>query len=77
MENKYNTLVISRESYRTDGEFKIAIGEAILMLQKNDYIIEIPRREGDMVIIHYNYANPEFGTPMPVWLTSEEEAKLW
>ena len=33
--------------------------------------------EGNMVIIHYNYAAPEFGTPIPIWLTSEEEEKLW
>lgn len=75
MENRYNTLVISREYYRTDDEFNLAIGEAISMLQKNDYVIEIPRREGNMVIIHYNYAAPEFGTPIPIWLTSEEEEK--
>ena len=77
MENKYNTLVIDRDSYRTDDEFKNAIGETILMLQKNDYLMEIPRREGNMVIIHYNYAAPEFGTPIPIWLTSEEEEKIW
>ena len=75
MENRYNTLIISREYYRTDDEFNLAIGEAISMLQKNDYLMEIPRREGNMVIIHYNYPAPEFGTPIPIWLTSEEEEK--
>ena len=39
MENRYNTLIISREYYRTDDEFNLAIGEAISMLQKNDYLM--------------------------------------
>ena len=43
------------------------------MLQQNDYTIEIPRRECDLTIIHYNYADPQMGTPLPIWLTPEEE----
>lgn len=72
-EKRYNTLTLSANHYRTREEYYTAIGRAIDMLQQNDYTIEIPRRECDLTIIHYNYADPQMGTPLPIWLTPEEE----
>lgn len=73
MENRYNTLCIARHNFTTEDEYLLTIGKAIDMLQQNDYTIEIPRRECAITIIHYNYADPQMGTPMPYWLNPEEE----
>lgn len=73
---KYNSLVIGRNNYRTEDEYLLAIGSAIDMLQKNDYTIEIPRRECNLTIIHYNSGDPQMGTPLPIWLTPEEEESV-
>lgn len=73
MENRYNTLVIDRKSYFSEEDYFQAIGNAIDMLQKNDYTIVIPRKECNFTMLEYNYADPQMGTAMPVWLTPEEE----
>lgn len=75
-ERRYNTLVIARDNYRTEDAYLLAIGKAIDMLQQNDYTIEIPRKECNITIIHYNSGDPQMGTPMPVWLTPEEEESV-
>lgn len=72
-EKRYNTLTLSANHYQTREDYYTAIGRAITILQENDYTIEIPRRECDLTIIHYNYGDPQMGTPLPVWLTPEEE----
>ena len=72
-EKRYNTLVLSADNYRTREEYYTAIGRTITILQENDYTIEIPRRECDITIIHYNSGDPQMGTPLPIWLTPEEE----
>lgn len=72
-ERRYNALVLSADHYRTREEYYTAIGRTISILQENDYVIEIPRRECDITIIHYNCGDPQMGTALPVWLTPEEE----
>lgn len=73
MNKRYESICITRKAYRTDADYKAAIGELITLLQQNDYTIVITRREFDAVLIQYNYADPQMGTPLPVWLTPEEE----
>lgn len=75
-ERRYNALVLSADYYRTKEEYYTAIGRTISILQENDYVIEIPRRECDITIIHYNCGDPQMGTPLPVWLTPEEEETI-
>lgn len=76
MENRYNTVVIHREKYRTEDEYFQAIGAMIDMLQKNDYTVVIPRRECNFTMLDFNYADPQMGSPLPVWLTPEEEEQI-
>lgn len=75
-ERRYNTLVLSADHYRTKEEYYTAIGRIISILQENDYVIEIPRRECDITIINYNCGDPQMGTALPVWLTPEEEETI-
>lgn len=76
MENRYNTLIINRKTYYSEEDYFQAIGNAINMLQKNDYTIVIPRRECDFTMLEYNYGDPQMGTAMPIWLTPEEEESV-
>lgn len=76
-EGKYNTLIINEKNY-TNGytvnndAYQKAIGEAILMLMQNDYIAVVKQECGDFTIIEYQYANQEYGTAYPYWLSYEE-----
>lgn len=75
--NKVNELVICKKDFESKGEFENAVRDAVMMLLNLDYIMtvkyDLRDKEMGIVVIHYNYANEEFGDRLPVWLLPEEE----
>lgn len=72
--NKVNSLVICRDNYKTNEEFKNVIRDSIMILLKNNYIITVryDEKELGIVCIDYNYSDPGFGCPYPYWLNPEQ-----
>lgn len=75
-----NHLVICKQDYKSDKEFKNAIKRAIMVLLENDYIMTIKyddrNKEMGIVVIDYDDANEEFGGRLPYWLLPEEIEKI-
>ena len=82
-EGKFNTLTLEKSNYEdnysvSEDDFKKAIGEVLLLLMKNNYIAIVRQECNDFVIIEYQYANPEYGTALPYWLSwSEAETVVY
>lgn len=77
---KINEIVICKDEYESQEEFENAIRDAIMVLLNNNYIMTIRFDEKGLgiVVIEYNYANQEHGTPYPCWLTpTEYESVVW
>ena len=77
---KANELVICKEDFKSKEEFENAIRDAVMMLLNLDYIMTIKYdardKEMGIVVIHYNYADEEFGDRLPYWLYPEEEESV-
>lgn len=70
--NKVNELVISRKDFESKNEFKQRLAEAITVLLESEYICKVKLDETDIIVIEYDNADQEFGTPYPYWLTPEQ-----
>ena len=72
---KVNQLVVCKDDYNTKEEFENAIKDAVMVLLNNNYIMTVKYDEKEMgvVVIEYDYADLEFGTPYTRWLYPEEE----
>ena len=78
--NKVNTIVICRNNFDSQEEFKNAVRDAIMVLLDNDYIMTVRYDEKGLgiVAIDYNYGKKEFGDYYPHWLLPEEyESISW
>lgn len=74
---KVNRIVISRDNYEEDFEWKEAIQNTIFLLLENRYIMTIRKEEVGIVIIEYDYDwNVGYGERAPVWLTCSERLRL-
>lgn len=71
---KANQLVICKEHYEDEYDFKEAIGQAVMLLLENDYIMTVQYDEPafGIVVIEYEPNHPEWGCNYPHWLTPEE-----
>jgi hypothetical protein len=72
--NNTNHITICKDKFKTQEEFQNAIRDAIMVLLNNDYIMTVRYDEPGLgiVCIEYNYANQEYGTDYPYWLSPEE-----
>lgn len=72
--NKVNSIVICRDKFDSQEEFKNAIKDAISVLLENDYIMTVryDDRGLGIVVIDYEADNLEFGGAYPYWLMPEE-----
>lgn len=70
--NKVNELVLSRKDFESKSEFKQRLAEAITVLLESEYICKVRLDETDIIVIEYDHADQEFGTPYPYWLTPEQ-----
>ena len=70
--NKVNELVLSRKDFESKSEFKQRLAEAITVLLESEYICKVKLDETDIIVIEYDNADQEFGTPYPYWLTPEQ-----
>ena len=72
--NDVNQLVICRDTYNSDEEFKNAIRDAIVVLLDNNYIMTVKYDEKGLgiVAIEYDYDDQSLGGTYPYWLTPEE-----
>lgn len=72
--NRVNNLVLCKEYYKTEEDFKNAVKDAIFLLLEAEYIMTVKYEEKGLgiVTIEYEYSNPEFGAPMPYWLSPDE-----
>lgn len=78
--NKVNSIVICKDKFKTEEDWKNAIKDAIMVLLENDYIMTVRYDEKGfgIVAIDYNYAEQEFGAAYPYWLMPEEwESITW
>ena len=75
-----NSIVICRDKFKTEEDWKNAIKDAVMVLLENDYIMTIRYDEKGfgIVSIDYNYADQSFGDAYPYWLMPEEwESVVW
>lgn len=78
--NKVNEIVICRNNFDSEGAFKNAVRDAIMVLLDNDYIMTVRYDEKGLgiVAIEYNYGDESFGDYYPHWLLPEEyESITW
>lgn len=72
--NRVNNLVLCKEYYKTEEDFKNAVKDAIFLLLEAEYIMTVKYDEKGLgiITIEYEYNKPEFGCPMPHWLSPDE-----
>ena len=72
--NKVNSIVICRDEYGSEEEWKNAIRDAVMVLLNNNYIMTVKYEEKGLgiVVIDFNYARLEYGDTYPYWLTTEQ-----
>lgn len=72
--NKVNSIVICRDEYSSEEEWKNAIRDAVMVLLNNNYIMTVRYDEKGLgiVAIDFNYAEREYGDTYPYWLTTEQ-----
>ena len=78
--NKVNSIVICRDKFNSEAEFKNAIRDAIMVLLENEYIMTVRYDDKGLgiVVINYNYGDQSFGDAYPYWLMPEEwESVVW
>ncbi len=78
--NRVNEIVICRNNFDSEGAFKNAVRDAIMVLLDNDYIMTVRYDEKGLgiVAIEYNYGDKSFGDYYPHWLLPEEyESITW
>ena len=71
---KVSQLVICKEHYEDEYEFREAIGKAVMLLLENDYIMTVQYDDIGLgiVVIEYEPNHPEWDCNYPYWLTPEE-----
>lgn len=78
--NKVNSIVICKDKFKSEEDWKNAIKDAVMVLLENNYIMTVRYDEKGfgIVAIDYNYAEQEFGAAYPYWLMPEEwESIVW
>ena len=72
--NDVNSIVICRDTYKSQEEFENAIKKAIMVLLDNNYIMTVRYDEPGLgiVSIDYNYADQTYGCHYPYWLSPDE-----
>lgn len=77
--NNVNSIVICRDKFDSDAEFKNAIKDAISVLLENDYIMTVryDDRGLGIVVIDYDSADRKLGGVYPYWLLPEEWESLY
>lgn len=66
--------VIDRGRFKTEDEFRKAIGKAVEMFCYNECVCVCRYSDAGagIFVIEYNYDNEEYGTKMPYWMTPDE-----
>lgn len=71
-----NQLVIARDNYLSDDEFKKTIQDVVMLLLNADYIMtvryDVRDKELGIVCIEYNPADESWGCDYPYWLSPNE-----
>lgn len=78
--NDINSIVICRDTYKSQEEFENAIKKAIMVLLDNNYIMTVRYDEPGLgiVAIDYNYADQMYGCHYPYWLSPDEwDSIMW
>lgn len=72
--NKVNEIIVCRETYFSEEDFRNAIKDAVMVLLENDYIMTVSYDEKGLGIVRIDYesSEQEFGAPYPYWLTPNE-----
>lgn len=76
--NNVNTIVICKDTYKTQEDFENAIKKAVMVLLDNGYIMTVRYDEPGLgiVCLEYNYADRKYGDDFPVWLSPTEEESV-
>lgn len=75
-----NNLVICKDSYEDQYDFEDAIKRAVMLLLENGYVMTVKYDEPSfgIVVIEYDYDDPELAGRMPYWLAQDElESVVW
>ena len=78
--NKINQIVICKDNFKSQEEFKNAIRDAVMVLLNNEYIMTVRYDEKGLgiVAIDYSYSDQRLGAAYPYWLTPPEwESVVW
>ena len=72
--NRVNEIVICKDTYRSEEEFKNAIKDAVMVLLNNNYIMTVRYDEPGIgiVCISYDNADQSYGGSYPYWLTVQQ-----
>ena len=74
--NGVNTLVICKDNFKDDNDFRNEIRDAIMLLLNNDYIMTVKYDANDkemgVVVIEYEASDESWGAPYPYWLKPGE-----
>lgn len=66
------SIEISRDKFKSEEEFNSILTQQINILLKLDYILVIKEQE-NIVVIEYEFNNPEYGCPYPKWTDPADE----
>ena len=72
--NRVNELVICKDNFDSEKEFKRAINDAIGVLLENNYIMTVRYDEKGLGIVTIDYVQNDLslGGVFPTWLTPEQ-----
>ena len=76
---KVNSLVLCRDYYNSDDEFKDALIDAVMLLLNAEYIVVVNYEEKGFGIIRIDYESSDksLGGKYPFWLSPDEEEFLY
>lgn len=69
-----NSIVFCKNNYKTETDWELAIGNAVMMLLNADYIMTVRYDEKGLgiVVIEFEHDERDYGGAYPYWLTPEE-----
>lgn len=76
---KVNSLVLCRDYYNSDDEFKDALIDAVILLLNAEYVVVVNYEEKGLGIIRIDYESSDksLGGKYPFWLSPDEEEFLY
>lgn len=75
---RYNTIVMSKSDFDNEKEFKEKVVDMLDLLCNLGYVAVVQIDDYDIYRIDFDYKeSKDYGNPLPIWLSYEEQCKLF